>query len=167
MKKLSIFLLSMVCAITLSGCGNAVDDNKDSNKNKDVITTKTCTVSEEGFLTEDIVFSATNGKVDKFNIVMTYDNSLFGVDSFAELSEEEKEAMKSEMLSELDSEDYSFEGVDIKVDINDQVVMTMIVDLNKADRELLDEIGFDFSEFDGMSLDEIAAQLTEVGATCK
>lgn len=159
MKKLSILLLTMVLALTLTGCG------KDTLK-EDVITSKTCNLKQEG-LDQTFKYTATNGEIDKIDLTMVYDNAMFGVDSLNDLTTEQKEQIKANMLKTLGLESTTYEGLIINIDIQDQMTVVLNVDLKKADPEILKKVGLDFTGMEDMSLETAVKDMTSGGATCK
>lgn len=155
MKKLLVLLLTTAFAFTLTGCGK-----------EEKITTKTCTLNQEGLMEQTYKLTATNDEIDKIELTMTFDNSLFGIESFETLTDEQKEQIKSSMLSTLDLEEETYEGLEIKIDMKEKMVVTVIADLKKADEDTLEKIGLDFTDAD-MSLETAIKDMTDEGAVCK
>ncbi len=153
MKKISIFLLALVCTFLVTGC--------QSSK----VESATCTSKEEGYA-QEVTYYATAGEIDKMKLKITYDNSLFGVESFSTYSDSQKEEMKSTMLKNLGLEKTNYEGLDIVVEIDDQLVVTIDADIAKADPEILKKIGMDFAGVD-MDFDKTISESEASGATCK
>lgn len=154
MKKLSILVLTIVLALTVTGCGIGK------------VQTKTCSMGDVNGIDQTFTFSATNGEVDKVELKMVFSNSLFGVNSLATLSDSQKETIKTSILKNLGLEKDSYEGLDIIVDIQEQMTITVKADLAKADPAILKKIGMDFADAD-MSFDRAISDMEKAGATCK
>ena len=96
---------------------------------------------------------------------MEFDNSLFA--SIPKLDDSIKEQMKKSMLANLGLEKDSYEGLTIKMDFNDKMVLTLTADLNKADSELLKKIGLDVTNADRSLKRAVADFKKESHGTCK
>lgn len=158
MKKLSVLLLSLVMVLTFAGCGN------DSIK-EDVVATKTCSRQNDGY--EEIYkWTATNDKIEKVELSIVYDNSMFGVETLSTLTNEQKEQIRKNMLTTLGLESNSYEGIEINIDIEDKMTVSIDADLKKADEKVLKKVGLDFSDTD-LSLKTAVSAAEEDGASCK
>lgn len=167
MKKLSILLLTFALATTLTtGCGNETKKEGKTEEPKDVITSKTCTLTEEGVMDQEFILTATNDEIDKVKLVMVYDNSMFEVDTLSTLTDDQKEQIKENMLTTLELESDTYEGLTIDIEIEHQMTVTLDADLKKADEEVLKKVGLDFTDAD-MSLETAVKDLTDGGAVCK
>lgn len=155
MKKLSILVLAIVLALTVTGCTGIGK-----------VQTKTCSMGNVNGIDRTFTFSATNGEVDKVELKMIFSNSLFGVDSLSTLSDSQKETVKSSILKNLGLEKDSYEGLEIIVDIKDQMTIVVKADLAKADPAILKKIGMDLTGAD-MSFDRAISDMEKAGATCK
>lgn len=153
MKKLSILVLTVVLALTLTGCGNKVES-------------ATCTMGEKNGIDQTFKFSATNGQVDKVELNMVFNNSLFGVKTLDTLTDEQKETIKTTMLKNLGLESDTYEGLEIIVDIKDRMTVTVKADIKVADPEILKKIGMDFDGVD-MGYKRAISDMEKAGATCK
>ncbi len=156
MRKLSILALTIVLAFMVSGC--AMTGSK--------VETKTCTMGEVNGIDQTFVFSATNNEVDKMELKMVFNNSLFGVDTLSTLNDTQKETIKSTMLKNLGLDSDTYEGLEIIVDIDDQMTVEVKADITKADPEVLKKIGMDLTGVD-KSFDRAISDMEEAGATCK
>jgi len=156
MRKLSILALTIVLAFIVSGC--AMTGSK--------VETKTCTMGEVNGIDQTFVFSATNNEVDKMELKMVFNNSLFGVDTLSTLNDTQKETIKSTMLKNLGLDSDTYEGLEIIVDIDDQMTVEVKADITKADPEVLKKIGMDLTGVD-KSFDRAISDMEEAGATCK
>lgn len=153
MKKYVTLLLFVVLMGSLCGCG------------KDKITSTSCTLSQSG-MEMAYTLTATNDKIDKISLTITPDNTLFGVDSLSTLTDEQKEQVKTGMLTNLGLEKDNYEGLKIDIKIEDKMDIKVDADLKKADKEILKKIGMDFSKTN-MSLKDAKEEMAETGATCK
>lgn len=159
MKKISMFLLTFIIVVTLTGC-------KEENNNNDVITSNTCILKEEDGVQQTYKLTATNDEIDKVELTIVYDNKIFEVDTLSTLSEEQKDQIKSDMLTNLGLENTTYEGLDINIDIQDQMTVYVKADLEKADKEILKKVGLDFTGAD-MSLGQAVRDMTASGASCQ
>lgn len=163
MKKISMLLLSIILGATLTGCSIGTEEN-DTPK-EDVIATKTCTQEYDDYV-GTYVLTATNDEIDKIEMTYVYNNSLFNVDTLATLTEEQKEQIKTNMLSTLGLDNATNEGMEIQIDIQDQMTVTIKADLKVADAAVLKKVGLDFSNTD-MSLEAAVKGYEKDGATCQ
>lgn len=155
MKKLVSLLLLGVFAFMVTGC----------SLGEDKVETATCTLKGANNMDQEFVYSATNGQVDKVKLKMTYDNSMLGVETLDTLTEDEKEEIKANMLEALELDKTSYEGLEITIDIQDQMTVILDADLNKADPEILKKVSLDFEGVD-MSFDRTLKDMKDAGATC-
>lgn len=155
MKKFVSLLLLVVLTFMVTGC-SSVDPK---------IETATCTLNGVNNMDQEFVYSATNDQVDKIKLTMTYDNSMFGVETLDTLTDDEKEKIKTNMLEALELDKTSYEGLEITIDIQDRMTVILDADLNKADPEILKKVSLDFEGAD-MSFDRMLKDMKEAGATC-
>lgn len=154
MKKIISLLLILMLTVTLCGCGK-----------KDVVTSKTCTMTQSN-MDMSYKLTATNDEIDKLVLTITPNNSLFGVDSLNVLDDAQKEQVKTAMLKNLGLDSSNYEGLDIDIKIDDNMVVTVTADLKVADKDVLKKIGMDFTGVD-MSLKRAVEDMEDAGATCK
>lgn len=150
MKK--ILTLALVMILFVCGCG------------KDEVLTNTCTLKEDG-LEQTYKMTATNDEINKVELEIVYDNETLGVDSLEGLTNDQKEQIKTNMLTTLGLEQTTYEGFEIKIDIEEKMTVTIDADLTKADAEVLKKVGLDFSNTD-MSLENAVEDFKDTGATC-
>ena len=154
MKKILSLLSVVVLSLALFGCGM-----------KDEITTASCKTNEDNMeMTFDL--TATNDEINKVKLTMIPDNSLFGVESLDILDDEQKETVKTTMLSNLGLDGNTNEGMTIEIDINDTMIIKIDADLETADPETLKKVGMDFDGAD-MSLEKAIKDMKADGFTCK
>lgn len=155
MKKLSILLLTIVLAVIVTGCGSTAD-----------VVEKTCTMKEVSGVQQTFKLSATNDEVDNVELKMVFNNSLFNVSTLSTLTDSQKEQIKTNMLTNLGLTKDTYEGMEIGIDIQDQMTVTIKADLSKADPEVLKKVGMDFEGAD-MSYERAIKDMEDAGATCK
>ena len=143
------FLL-LINILLLTGCGEKIT---------------TCNIKTDGFEQNWKYFSKSD-IVNKFELNIQYDNSMFGVDSLEGLNTTEKVVIKKEILSNLGFEKDNYKGLDIDVNITDKIKVYVKADLEKVDKKLLKQIGLDFSEVD-MNINSILKNRTNNGVVCK
>lgn len=153
MRKLSYLLATLTMVLLVTGCG------------EDVIETKTCTLVQEGTMEQTFKLTATNDEINKVELTMVYDNAIFEVDTLSTLTDDQKEQVKTNMLTTLGLDSTSYEGLEIIIDIAHQMTVTLIADLEKADVEVLKKVGLDFTDTD-MSLKRAISDMKNSGGTC-
>ena len=153
MKKISMLLLIFVLMLTLTGCG------------KDVISTKNCTMQNDSYV-EIYKITATNDEIDKVELTIVYDNSMFNVESLDILDDTQKDQIKTNMLDTLGLESTTYEGFEINIEVEEQMSVNIKADLKLADTEVLKKVGLDFSNTD-MSFERAVKDLEETGAVCE
>lgn len=153
MKKLLSLVLTLVFVLTLTGCGG------------DKVTTASCTYTDDG-TTMSFDLSATNDEIDKVKMIVVPANSSMGITSFKDVDDETKEQIKKNFLSTYGLDKQSYDGLEIKIEFDDNVTITFDADLKVADKDLLKKIGMDFEGQD-MSLDKAIQDFEEDGFTCK
>lgn len=156
MKKILSLLVMMLMTVSLTACGS------------EEISSKTCTIESDG-LQQTFKLTATNNTVDKIELTMVYDAETLGVDSLSELDDSQKELIESNMLDTLGLESATNEGLELTIDFDDVMTVVLKVDLKKADSELLEKVGLDFTDAteEDMSLDVAVEEMESSGATCK
>ena len=89
-----------------------------------------------------------------------------GVDNYSKLDDSQKADLKSNMLNNIGLDKTSYEGLDIDVAIENQMIVTIKADLKIVDRELLEIVGLNFTD-ENINLDNKIKEMTNIGATCK
>lgn len=156
MKKLSILLLTIVLSFVVTGCGNI----------SSAVESKTCSLAETSGVTQTFKFTAKNDEITGVELKMVFNNSLFNLDTLSTLTDDQKEQIKTNMLKNLGLESDTYEGLEIAIEIKDQMTVTIKADLAKADPEVLKKIGMDFEGAD-MSFDRAIKDMEASGASCK
>lgn len=150
MKKV---LVLFAVAMTLCACG------------KDKITSNTCTATENN-MKMTIKMTATNDEIDKVEMTMIPDNSAMGISSFEDLDDDTKGQVKSLLLTSLGLDKDTYEGIEISVDFNENMIMKLNFDLKVADKAILEKLGLDFEDTD-MSLERAVKDMKSSGYTCE
>lgn len=156
MKKISLLLLVMVCAIIFTGCGDK----------KDVLESKTCTKQMDGYV-NTYKWIATNDKITNVELTIAYDNSLFNIESFSVLDESQKEQIKTNMMANLGLADTDHTGLDINIDIQDKMTVYLKADLDKADSKTLQKVDMDYKSKTNRSFKTAIEASKSEGYTCK
>ncbi len=152
MKKTCFIIIFMLIILATTGCV------------KDKETSKTCTTISDN-ITYIYKYNATNDIIDKFEMNLLFDNSLFGVDSLDVLTDNQKEQIKLNILNTLGLQNTNYDGISINIDINDKINVSIVADLKIADKDFLKKLGFNFSNTD-MSLKNTVKIIEENGAVC-
>ena len=154
MKKGLVLLLTMALSMTLCGCGA-----------EDKVTTSSCSISENNMnMTMD--FSATNDEIDKVTMTVIPDNEAMGITSFKDLDDDMKTQIKEVFLTSLGLDKDTYDGIKIDVEFDDNMTLTVDIDLKVADEDILTKLGLDLDDAD-MSLEKSVEDLEESGYTCK
>ena len=148
MKKIYILLVVAFLFVT-TGCAKEAKESS-----------KTCTMEEEGLKTV-YKLDATDGEINKVSMALAFDD-----EAMNNLSAEDQEQFKQAMLDSMGLTDKEYEGISIAFDFKDKVTITITADLNKASKEDMKKVGFDFENED-MNLDNTVKQMEKDGATCK
>lgn len=153
MKKVLSLLILGCITLSMCACG------------EEKITTASCKTTEDNMaMTFDL--TASNDEINKVKLTIIPDNSIFELESLNILDDEQKEQVKSSMLTSLGLDSESYEGMEIDIDIDDTMVITIDADLETADPETLKKVGMDFEGAD-MSLEKAIEDMTAEGFTCK
>lgn len=153
MKKISLLMLTLVMACMLTGCG------------KDKETSATCNYKNEQF-DSTVRLSAKNDKIEKVGLTYVYENSALGIESFDNVTDEQKEQIKENMLTILGLTEESYEGFAIDITIEDKMKVNIEIDIATADKDALKKLGIDFSNTD-MSLANAVKTYKDQGFTCE
>ena len=160
MKKICILFIMAVFSLNIIGCDNA------NNLRSDSTTFKTCTTKNELGLEQTFKYTAINDVINQVEVTRVYSNETLGVDSFDNLSYSQRENLKLNMLNNIGLEQTEYEGIKINIDINNQIIVTINVDLNKADKEIIDIVGLGFL-IEEANLENIVSEMINNGALCK
>lgn len=143
-KALILFVL-----LLLTGCGQQIN---------------TCNVKTKE-LEQKWKYVSKNDKVKEIELEIIYNNSIFeNIDSFESLNDDQKEALKKQILAKLGFEKNNYEGLNIEVTVNKEIAVIVKVDYNKAKKELLTKIGMNLEDD---NINNIMANMKTNGATCK
>ena len=155
MKKFLMLSIIIILSLTLTGCG------------EDILETKICTKDKETYI-ETYELSAVNDETNNVILTIVYNNSLFDVDTLEDLTDEQKEETKTNMLKSLDLEETTYEGFEINIDIKDQMTVNIKADLLLTDPEILKKVGLNLDSIEHeRSLKELVEQFTNSGYTCE
>ena len=155
MKKFFMLSIITILSLTLTGCG------------EDVIETKICTKDKETYI-ETYELTATNDETNNVMLTILYNNSLFDVDTLEDLTDEQKEQTKENMLTSLGLEETTYEGFEINIDIAKLMTVNIKADLSLADPGILKKVGLNLDSVEHeRSLKEIVEQFTNSGYTCE
>lgn len=163
MKKALTLLLALTLSLTLCACGNTKETEKGSTSDK--VTTSTCS-SKQSTMETSFDLSATNDEIDKVKMTVIPANSSMGITSFTELDDATKDKIKQEFLKNLGLESSSYEGLEIGVEFNDNMVITIDANLKTADKDILQKLGMNFDGYD-MSLKRAVKDMESSGYTCE
>lgn len=156
-KKMSLLLLAVIMVGVLTGCGKTKIEDQ----------TATCT-KQASTHHETITLSGTNGKVSRFDAVYKYEPSVFGADNLDNVTEEQKQEFINNMYTNLGFEkDKTYDGFNIKVEVEDKVIVTYGGDVNNTSAQTeLKKLGIDFSNAD-LTFENAVDSYKTSGYTCK
>ena len=152
MKKLYMLVLSTMFVLILNGCGGDVKS-------------KTCSKEYDDYI-ETYVFTAKDDKIEKAELTIEYKNSLFGIETLNSLTEEQKKQVRENMIATLGLEDKEYEGLELVIDIKDTMTVNIKADYDKADVNVLNKVGLDFTSTN-MNIDAATEAYMENGGNCK
>ncbi len=145
MKK----ILILIVVFLLTGCGEKIN---------------TCTIKTSEF-EQKWKYISKNENVEKIELDISYDNSLFGkIDSFETLTSKEKNVLKNQILSKLGFEKENYPGFDIDIIIDKNINVKVKSDITMVNKELLKKIGLDFNE---TNINQIIKHMIDNGAICE
>ena len=154
MKK----VLFWVAVLPLMLCGCAKEE------------TKTCVLTEDTGSKVTYKMNATNDKVSDFEMTYVMTTKALNIDSLyssmSEIDDETKEMIKENFIQVLGLESDTYEGLEISVDFTDDMIVNLKVDIEKADKEILEKLGFELEE-ENISLKVSVEEFTEEGYVCE
>lgn len=151
MKKALYIFIAVLMLGTFSGCGK---EEK----------TTTCTIDRSSY--NETQKLTGKDKVEQLEMTYVYDNSLFNIETLNTLTDEQKEQIKTSMLTNLGFDKTSYEGFEILVDIQDKMTVTMKIDIAKADTSVTKKVGIDFTNTN-LDYDDAVKSYEDLGYTCK
>lgn len=151
MKKILYVFIAILMLGVFSGC------EKEEK-------TTTCTIDRSSYSETQKLTGKRN--VEQLELTYVYENSLFNIDSFNDLTDEQKEQIKTTMLTNLGFDKTSYDGFEIIVDIQDKMTVTMKIDIAKADTSVTKKVGIDFSSTN-LNYDDAVKSYEDIGYTCK
>lgn len=154
MKKISTILLAIMMICVVTGCGK-----------EDEVKTVTCTKQESAY-SNTTTLTSKNGEVGKIKITYAYDNSAMGVSSFNDVTDEQKEQIKTNMLTTLGFNDKTYEGFSINVYFDDQMKTDIEINMETVEQEALDKVGLNFSNTN-KDFDDAVQSYKDTGYTCE
>ncbi len=163
MKKLSIIFLSLLTIVTITGCGSTEEkeESKDQErKEQELVCTNT--ENEDGLNIEEVI--SMTYKNDKLKRMTMEVNTKITDSTIQENWQEFKAAMDE------DNQEYSKEGIDFKVDVNDQnyeYKTILDIDIEKASEEDLEAEDFGNLKDDNSTLEEEKKSAEEDGYICE
>lgn len=154
MKKISLLVMSVLLIGVLTGC-----------EKEDVVTTTTCT--KQGAMYNNTTrLIATNEKIEKVEINYVYENSAMGITSFNDVTDDQKEQIKNNMLNTLGFDDTTYEGFSIDIYFDDQMKVDMVIELETVDQDVLDALGLDFSNTN-LNINDAVQSYKDTGFICE
>ena len=153
MKKISMLLLAIIMVFVVTGC----TEEK----------VATCT-SQQDTHQETVIINGENDKVTIYQVTYKYENSLLGIESMDDYTEEQKQAFVDNMYNNLKFEkDKKYDGFEIDIRVEDQVIVEFSGDVNnESAREQFLKLGIDLSNAD-LGFDKAVQSYRNSGYTCK
>lgn len=152
MKKVLLSIMTIILSLTLCGCG------------KEKIVTKECSLLQNGMITK-VNMTASNDKINKFEMTVVLKSSTLNINSFKELNEATKEQIKENFLTTLKLTK-QYEGIEVDVSFEENMSVIIKVDIEKADIKKLKELGFDIKSTN-MSLEKTVKDAQKDGYVCQ
>lgn len=154
MKKISMLLSAIIMVFVVTGCDE-----------KEEVKTFACTSKFDKY-TNTTTLTSENGKVGKVKVTYAYDNEAMGVTSFNDVTDEQKEQIKTNMLTTLGFNDKTYEGFSINVYFDDQMKVDIEVDMDTVEQEALTKVGLNFSNTN-LDYDDAVQSYRTGGFTCE
>jgi hypothetical protein len=143
--------LVLISLLLLTGCGEKI---------------YTCNVKTSTF-EQDWKYTSKKEEVKTIELNITYDNSMFeNIDSFKELTPQEKRVLGDEILSKLGFQSRKNKGLNIDIIVDDKINVKAIIDTAEVDKESIKKIGLDLDKT-GTNINDIIKNMKDNGATCK
>ena len=146
MKK----ILFLITCLLITGCGEKFT---------------ICNIKNEKF-EQEWKYTTKKEKITNIDLNIVYNNSMFGIENLEKLNTNEKIVLKREILSKLGFEKDHYDGLDIDIIITNQINIKIKADLETANKDLLNKVGFDIDNFD-RNINSAKKSLIENGAVCK
>lgn len=151
MKKIVIILL--IC-VSLVGC------NKEEYSPINI-----CTYHDDK-VEEKYVFTSNGDIVSNVEHSSTYYPSNFGATTFKDMDEETRKKTKDELLKQYGLESEEDEGYKFNITFEDNMVVTITIDMNVAKEDIIDKTGLQFLRED-RSLKNALIGLESLEFECK
>lgn len=163
MKKIILFTIIIVGTILFTGCSLNSENIVEEELKQEKIT---CVITEENSaLKQEYSFEAENNLINHIKLSITYDE-VYDIKDFSNFTEDQKINFEAVMLNAMGIEKAINEGLEIKMDFNKQLTVTIDADLEKADEELLKSVGLDAETID-LNYEQTIEDLKNTGATCQ
>ncbi len=161
MKKISTIILFGILVVLLSGC-----EQKQIQKENITRESISCILVEKNSqLKQEYKFEARNNQINHIVLSITYDQ-VNEITDFSTFTEDQKINFEAIMLNAIGIENSENEGLEIKIDFNKKLTVTIDADLEKADEELLKTVGLDAENID-LDYKRAVEDLKNTGATCQ
>ena len=157
MKKISMLLLVVVMVFVVTGCTEEKIEEK----------VATCTSQQDTHF-ESVTINGENNKVTLYEVTYKYENSLLGVESMEDYTDEQKQAFVDNMYNNLGFEKgKKYDGFSIDIRVEDQVIVEFSGDVNNENaRENFLKLGIDLSDAN-LGFEDAVHSYRLAGYTCK
>lgn len=164
MKKIILITTSIILILFLSGCSKNLESVKKVEEPKEEKIT--CIIYEDNSnLKQQYSFEAKNNIINHIILSITY-NQVNGIENFSTFTEDQKLNFESIMLNAMGLEKTKNPGLEVKMDFNEQLTVTIDADLEIANEELLKSVGLDAETID-LDYKNTIEDLKNSGATCQ
>ena len=143
-----IIIYNLVIRKNDKGNTNTIDQNIiNEPSNKSVIDringTTTCRNVNNYYNT--LVFTSKNDKVVKCKATAVKQLSTYGFDTIEQLTQADKNSIESEILKELNIDSFEYKGINISVEYNMGVALTVDIDYSNYDMSVIEKLGLKFN----------------------
>ena len=162
MKKTILLTIIILGTLLSSGCSLNKEELIEEPKKEKI----TCVITEDNSsLKQSYSFEAKDNLINRIKLSITYDE-VNNITDFSNFTEDQKINFEAVMLNAMGIEKAINDGLEIKMDFNKQLTVTIDADLEKADEELLKAVGLDAETID-LNYEQTIEELKNTGATCQ
>lgn len=160
MKKSYIFLILIIIPLMLCSC----------KKENVIITSNTCSITETTGSELNFSMKADNDIITNISMIYIITPKALGltnegINSLEEIDNITLEKIKKDFIKELGLENNNQKGIEVNVEFNKNMIVTIDANLKEADISILNKIGFNIDS-NNMSLSKSVSDFTKKGYSC-
>lgn len=160
MKNNLIFLILIIIPLVLCSC----------KKENVIITSNTCSIAETTGSKLYFTMKANNDIITSISMNYLITPKALGItnegiNSLEEIDNITLENIKKDFIKELGLENNNQKGIEVNVEFNENMILTIDANLKKSDISILNKIGFNIDS-NNMSLSKSVSDFTKKGYSC-